>query len=49
MIIFVDVIKINLILSTAKCFHKLCDEFNILQKNINFEFHKSKHFCEIIV
>ena len=49
MIIFADVIKINLILSTTKCFRKLCDEFNILQKNINSEFHKSKHFREIIV
>ena len=49
MIIFANVIKINLILSTTKCFHKLCDKFNILQKNIDFEFHKSKYFCEIIV
>ena len=49
MIIFANVIKTNSILSTTKCFRKLCDEFNTLQKNIDFEFHKSKHFCEIIV
>ena len=48
-IIFADVIKINSILSTAKCFRKLCDELNILQKNIDSEFHESKHFREIIV
>ena len=45
----IDIISLNLILSTVECFRKLVIKMNILQRNIDFQFDDQFHFRKNII
>ena len=45
----IDIISLNLILSTVECFRKLVIKMNILQRNIDFQFDDQFHFRKKII
>ena len=45
----INIISLNLILSTVECFRKLVIKMNILQRNIDFQFDDQFHFRKNII